>query len=160
MIHILAALVFFWSASALAENLTGPAKVIDGDTIEIQGQRVRLFGIDAPEGKQTCQRDGQPWRCGQESSAALAGKVNGQTVTCAPRGSLDRYKRTVAICYVGEFDMNDWLVRKGWALAYRQFSTRYVETENEARSNKRGIWAGEFQPPWEWRQERRSDGRN
>ena len=151
MFRLLAALVFLWSLPALAENMTGPAKVIDGDTIEIQGQRVRLFGIDAPEDKQTCQRDGQPWRCGKDATFALADKIGVKPIECEPKGKPDRYGRAIAVCRLNGEDLNAWLVFQGWALAYRQFSLAYVPQENEAKEAKRGVWASEFIRPWKWR---------
>ena len=155
MIRVLAALVFLWPLPTLAENLTGPARVIDGDTVEIHSQRIRLHGIDAPEGKQTCQRDGQPWNCGQDVSIALADKIGENPLECETTGKPDRYGRTIAVCRLNGEDLNGWLVSQGWALAYRDYSHDYVPQENEARESKRGIWGSEFVPPWEWRREKR-----
>ena len=127
------------------------ASVIDADTIEIHGQRIRLHGIDAPEGRQTCELDGQPYRCGQQAALALADYIGQRTVVCEQR-DVDRYQRVVAVCHVGGEDMGAWLVSEGWALAYRRYSTDYVDEEDGARTSRRGLWRGEFIPPWEWRQ--------
>ena len=137
------------SFPALAD-ITGPARVIDGDTIDISGQRVRLYGIDAPEGKQTCALDGKPWDCGRDAAKALTGEIAGREVRCHER-DVDRYKRIVAVCHVGGLDLNEWMVRQGRAMAYRQFSRAYVQAEDEAKTAKRGIWSSEFKAPWEWR---------
>jgi endonuclease YncB( thermonuclease family) len=117
-----------------ASALVGQASVIDGDTINIRGQRIRLHGVDAPESAQSC-RDGQgrDYRCGQKATAALAEKIGRQTVSCEQR-DIDRYKRVVAVCRAGNEDLNAWLVREGHAVAYRQFSTAYVRAEDEART--------------------------
>jgi endonuclease YncB( thermonuclease family) len=131
-------------------GLTGIASVIDGDTIDIHGQRIRFHGIDAPESRQTCERNGKPWRCGQQAALALSDYLGQKSVRCEKK-DVDRYKRIVAICYVGTTDVNAWLVREGWALAYRQYSKDYVAIEEAARRQKVGIWQGEVQAPWEWR---------
>lgn len=129
--------------------IIGRASVIDGDTIEIHGKRIRLFGIDAPESAQTCRDDkGQNYRCGQRAALMLSDKIGQQTVVCDQR-DVDRYKRIIAVCRLGNDDLNAWLVREGWAVAYRQFSRDYVRTEEEAKAAKRGIWAGTFTPPEE-----------
>jgi endonuclease YncB( thermonuclease family) len=130
------------------QAIVGQASVIDGDTIEIHGTRVRLFGIDAPEGDQTCRVKGEPFRCGQQAAFALADKIKGHTVECQPKDQ-DQYGRIVAVCFVGTQDINGWMVEHGWALAYRQYSTDYVSQERNATNSKRGIWQGEFQVPWE-----------
>lgn len=133
------------------ETLAGRASVIDGDTIEIHGQRIRLWGIDAPEGGQTCRRNGAPWRCGSESANALSGFLRARTVTCAERDR-DRYGRIVATCAIDGQDVGEWLVEHGWALDYVQFSRgAYAAAERRAEAAKRGMWQGEFEPPWEWR---------
>jgi endonuclease YncB( thermonuclease family) len=136
-------------------DTAGQASVIDGDTLEIHSQRIRLFGIDAPEGRQTCDRDGRAWRCGQHAALALADKIGRRRIDCHERDR-DRYRRIVAICYLNGEDLNGWLVRQGWALDYRQYSKgRYAAEEAEARTAKRGMWAGAFQKPWEWRRRRK-----
>ena len=114
----LAGLFFILIAPAHADT-TGRATVIDGDTLEIRGERIRLDAIDAPEGGQTCEADGQPWRCGQQAALALADKIGAGNVTCTDRGQ-DRYDRTLGICYLGDLDLNGWLVAEGWALASRK----------------------------------------
>ncbi|MDG4602592.1 MAG: thermonuclease family protein [Defluviicoccus sp.] len=131
-------------------EIVGRASVIDGDTIEIGGQRVRLFGIDSPESSQLCRADNKPYRCGQQSALALADKIGERTVRCLER-DIDRYQRVVAICFVGKEDLGSWLVKKGMALAFRRCSLDYVAQEDEAQAAKRGVWRGEFEPPWEWR---------
>jgi len=140
--------------AAAAEPLVGQATVIDGDTIEIHAVRIRLQGIDAPETRQPCYTNGKPWRCGQQAALALADKVAGRTVSCRPNGA-DRYGRPLAVCFIGREDVNAWLVSEGWALAYRAYSTAYVGEEEVARRGHRGIWRGDFEPPWEWRQRNR-----
>jgi endonuclease YncB( thermonuclease family) len=92
--------------------VVGVASVIDGDTIEIHGQRIRLHGIDAPEASQLCDLDGKPWRCGQASASALADNIGRRTVMCEPRDR-DRYGRLVAACSVGGASISAWMVREG-----------------------------------------------
>ncbi|MBM3732064.1 MAG: thermonuclease family protein [Acidimicrobiia bacterium] len=135
--------------AALAE-ISGPAQVIDGDTIEIHGQRIRLYGIDAPESRQTCNKNGEDWLCGKGAAFALADKIAQKPIECEPKDR-DRYGRTVAVCRLSGEDLNAWMVREGWALAYRHYSLDYVADEDTAREAKCGIWASEFVPPWEWR---------
>ena len=133
----------------------GRASVIDGDTVEIHGERIRLHGIDAPESRQLCTNpQGEDWRCGQRAALALADHINGAVLRCEPR-TIDRYKRLIAVCYAGGEDINQWMVAQGWALAYRQYSKDYVAVEALARNARLNIWSGEFQAPWNWRKDRR-----
>lgn len=139
------------AAATPAEVLVGRASIIDGDTLEIHGDRIRLVGIDAPEADQTCpDAGGQLWRCGQRAALALADKIGQATVSCEG-DARDRYRRLLAICQAGGDDLGAWLVTEGWALAYRQYSMAYVAQETAARTARRGVWAGPFMPPWEWR---------
>jgi len=133
-------------------TLKGRPRIIDGDTIELAGRRIRLHGIDAPEMKQTCTREGKEWLCGQEAIWALARIIEEHWVTCQQK-DVDRYKRIVAVCYMaeGQIDINGLMVEQGWALAYRKYSEDYVEQEEVAKGSRDGIWAGEFVEPWEWR---------
>lgn len=162
-----------------AETVTGPVKVIDGDTLDIARQagrevvriRVRLHGIDAPENVQQCENaDGWNWPCGQAAAEALreliglgaadADRWDVTTnlgmmpdlpeVTCEGTGR-DRYGRLVAVCHARDIDLNRFLVAEGLALAYREYSTDYVEAEDAARKAGRGLWAGRFIEPWKWR---------
>ncbi|MDA1090477.1 MAG: thermonuclease family protein [Proteobacteria bacterium] len=133
-------------------DVTGPARIIDGDTIHIGKTKIRLHGIDAPEMKQICKRnDGKPWACGVAATQALRKMVGSQAVTCKGN-TRDRYKRLIAVCYVGTFNINEQMVTDGWALAYRKYSKDYVRAEMLAKSQREGVWGGEFEMPWEWRQ--------
>lgn len=129
----------------------GHASVIDGDTIEIAGQRIRLHGIDAPESAQHClDADLRIFRCGQDAANALDHMINDRLVRCEQLGR-DRYNRIIARCFLGELDLNEAMVRSGHALAYRRYSSDYVGAEAEARSSGAGMWRGDFVSPWDWR---------
>lgn len=150
----LIALVVLWPATVWAADISGPAQVIDGDTIQIGRQRIRLHGIDAPESAQPCIIDVEIQFCGQQATLALDEKIARQFVTCEPRDT-DRYGRIIAVCRVGAEDINAWMVENGWAMAYRQYSLDYVPLEDKARAARVGIWRGDVMPPWEFRAHRR-----
>src|SRR5690606_5412367 len=136
------------------KQIHGRATVIDADTIEIQGQRIRIWGIDAPEGKQRCiDAAGAEYRCGQIGSMALADFIDqSQPVRCDHKDT-DRYGRFVGQCFIASgHDIAGWLARQGHALDYRQFSKgAYASAEARAKADKAGIWQGSFIEPWEWR---------
>lgn len=128
-------------------GLSGVASVIDGDTIEIHGTRIRLNGIDAPESGQFCHDSrGGVWRCGQQAAFALSDRIGQSTVGCV-RTDIGRYGRVVADCFKGPENLNRWMVQEGWAVAYRQYSTAYVAAEESARAQTRGVWTGPFDMP-------------
>jgi endonuclease YncB( thermonuclease family) len=138
------------------QDIVGVASVIDGDTIEIHGQRIRLHGIDAPESSQPCVRPtGERWRCGQQGSFALSDRIGRATVNCQRR-DLDRYGRVVAVCFKGNEDLSRWMVISGWAVAFRRYSLDYVAEEEIARKNHINIWSGNFDMPWDWRAQHRN----
>jgi endonuclease YncB( thermonuclease family) len=155
----LAALVLMaaWADAAVQlPAIVGPASVLDGDSLKVGDRQIRLFGIDAPERRQTClDPAGQRYRCGDAARAALAGKIAGATIRCQPR-SIDRYERWVAVCYRADEDLNGWLVAQGWALAYRHYSNDYVAAEDAARARRAGIWRGSFETPWDYRRQQRA----
>jgi endonuclease YncB( thermonuclease family) len=131
---------------------TAYVRVIDGDTLRAAGGRIRLSGIDAPELSQTC-RDAQAheWSCGQAAKARLVELVSRGDVACAARGH-DRYGRTLAVCSAGDVaDLGAALVRDGYAVDYRRYSSDYLAAEDEARAARRGIWQGDFERPENWR---------
>lgn len=151
MIAFVLAALLLSATPVAADALTGQASVIDGDTIEIHGQRIRLHGIDAPESRQVCQRaDGADYRCGQAAALALDEWIGPSVVSCSQTGT-DRWKRVIATCQVRGEDMGRWMVSEGHALAFVRYSKDYVPDEAEARAAGRGIWQGRFVPPWEWR---------
>jgi endonuclease YncB( thermonuclease family) len=141
-----------------ARVIVGYARVIDGDTIDVAGTRIRLHGIDAPESTQICVIDSRPYRCGERATLALGDLVRGHTVRCDSMG-LDRYRRTLARCRLTEnnLDIEGWLVRQGFAVAFRRYSSEYLVDEVLARIANRGLWAGTFQWPWDYRAETRSE---
>ncbi len=141
-------------ATPALADMAGVASVIDGDTIEVHGQRIRLHGIDAPESRQLCRLDGKPWQCGKDAANALADKIGRRPVTCEDLGR-DRYDRIIARCTVAGEDLEKWMVQQGLALAYRRYSLDYVDEEADARAARHGIWASEFVKPWEWRRGKR-----
>ncbi len=141
------------------ERIAGRPKIVDGDSFEIGSVGVRLFGVDAPEGRQACTRsDGRSWRCGDAAAEELRRLVGSREVSCVRRDE-DDYGRIVAVCRVGSQDLGAAMVRAGLAVAYRRYSDDYVDEEREAQAARRGLWAGEFVRPEEYRREERSAAR-
>ena len=139
------------TATSLLPSITGRATVIDGDTIDVAGLRIRLEGIDAPESSQTClTAAGQVWPCGSVATRELGRLMAGRDVSCENRG-LDKYGRTLGICSVGSLDINAEMVRQGWAWAFVKYSQAYVAVEEQARGNRAGIWQGQAVPAWDFR---------
>lgn len=135
-------------------DITGLARIVDGDTLVVSETRIRLEGIDAPEAGQTCGRRlfGR-WSCGTEATAALASLIEGKPVRCLQRGH-DKYGRVLATCFIGAQDVSAWMVERGHAWAFVRYSTTYLREEAEARAARRGIWQGESVPAWEYRAQR------
>ena len=144
----------FGIASSTNADLSGPALIVDGDTITISGNKIRLNGIDTPEQNQTCKRAGVTWRCGYEATETLRNWTYTKEVRCIG-DTKDRYGRLIANCFVDGYNVNARLVSEGLALAYRKYSEQYVPEEDRARAAKRGLWGGEFVAPWEWREGKR-----
>jgi len=137
-----------------ASFVSGVARVIDGDTLEVAGVRVRLFGIDAPEIRQSCKTaDGALWACGRWAREAVVHALHGRRLSCKAIAR-DRYARTVARCRAAGHDIGREFVRIGIAFAYRHYSTKYVGAENHARRARLGVWSGTFVKPWRWRHQR------
>jgi endonuclease YncB( thermonuclease family) len=152
----LAALLLLFSLAVLlawpvrAKDISGAAVVIDGDTLDVNGERIRLHGIDAPESSQSCVVAGLAWPCGREATRFLSDTTGGGTVLCTG-AKRDRYGRLIAVCYAGATCINAEMVERGFALAYRKYSLDYVAEEDAARSAGRGLWRGQFTEPWQWR---------
>jgi len=153
-ILILTSLVFITNF-ANSKTILGKAKIIDGDTIHIKSNKIRLHGIDAPETKQTCKIDNQDWYCGKQSTKELKNLIKNQKVECNVN-DVDRYNRYVAICYVNEININKWMVKNGWAIAYRYYSKDYIVEEKYANDNKLGIWKSEFIEPYAYRRQNKN----
>jgi endonuclease YncB( thermonuclease family) len=130
-------------SAAFADDLIGQASIIDGDTIEIHGTRIRIFGIDAPESDQLCRNEeSELYRCGQKASNALFDFIARRPIECV-EVDRDRYQRAVAVCTVGGTDIADWLVRNGLALDWPRYSKGdYSDAQAEAKREQRGMWGG------------------
>jgi endonuclease YncB( thermonuclease family) len=134
-----------------AADLTGIPRILDGDTVEINGVKIRLEGIDAPETDQLClDVNGHRWTCGIDARDQLIAKGGGKSWTCRVSSS-DRYGRSLAICNVDGEDVGRWLVRAGWALSFTRYSHVYDPDEKAARDAGAGLWSGAFIAPWDWR---------
>ena len=143
-------------AAAAPALVVGSARVVDGDTFSLGAERVRLWGVDAPEGRQVCQdAQGRGYACGDVARDQLSRLIGGQAVRCEVRDR-DPYGRAVARCLAGATDLGEAMVRAGWAVDYVQFSRgAYASAEVEARRARRGLWAGRFETPSTWRAEAR-----
>lgn len=143
----MSSLTLLAAAALTGQWIAGPAHIIDADTLDIAGTRLRLAGVDAVELHQRCiTRDGAPWPCGERARAALATLIADQAVSCRTQGA-DVYRRQLARCYLGRRDLNRWLVAHGWAVAYGRDAALFVGAEAQARRARRGVWAGQFQAP-------------
>ena len=125
-------------------------KITDGDTIRINGEKIRLSGIDTPELRQTCLKQGIQVPCGIEAKQILIDKIADNEIVCIREGK-DQYKRTLAECFVNNESLSSYLVKSGYAFAYRRYSKKFITDEDFARTNKIGMWSMEFDYPWDWR---------
>ena len=134
--------------------VTSRAHVVDGDTIRLD---VRFQGVDAPETHQKCRNaEGQLYACGKEATKALKNLIGKKKVRCVLEPEVGKYGRAIGYCYLPDgTDLNEWMVRQGHALAARKYSKKYVADEEQARADKKGIHAGEYIPPWDWRRGKR-----
>lgn len=154
MLMLLATVALFMVLSGPAfGDVTGKPRVIDGDTLKIAGESIRLYGIDAPEMAQRCDGPKTLRKCGEFAADALIERISGKTLTCVVEG-VDKYKRQIATCTVEGADLSAWMVSEGYAMAYVKFSNRYVDEEAEARAKRKGLWQTTFEPPWKYRETR------
>tara|TARA_B100001564_G_scaffold343387_1_gene339895 strand:- start:1929 stop:2420 length:492 start_codon:yes stop_codon:yes gene_type:complete len=157
--YVIIILILFLLQNIQASEIVGIPKVVDGDTIHIKSYKIRLQGIDAPEIKQKCKKPylqisffnfQKDYYCGQISKKKLAQKIGSKSVKCIIL-SRDRYKRYLAKCLLGNINLNSWMVRNGYAIAYRKYSKLYILDENFAKEKKVGLWKGTFIKPEKWR---------
>ena len=156
-------LIFFsFETFSISEEkfILGKVEVIDGDTIKVNKKKIRLFGIDAPEKDQICKKIylsflifyfQKDYKCGEQSTLALLEKLRDKEVKCIIKKNKDRYKRNIGTCYIKNQDINSWLVKSGYAIAYIKYSKKYVLDEQYAKENNLGIWKGTFIKPEKWR---------
>ena len=144
----------FDKKTGVEQKIVGHAEIIDGDSIRIGTQSIRLSGIDAPELKQHCEVNNSVEPCGEHSRKKLLELIGGHSVYCL-WSETDRYGRMLGTCYVREKNMNAEMVKLGMALAYRRYSDQYIEEEEQARDAAIGLWGGEFIEPWKWRKKKR-----
>ena len=143
-------ILVFCFKQGYAETIFGKAKIIDGDTIHIGNNKIRLHAIDAPETKQRCTKDHKKWSCGLESKRFLKNLIGNNKIQCKTSGR-DKYDRYIGVCYKSKINLNSEMVINGWAIAYRYYSLDYIKEEKIAKSNKVGIWIGEFEEPYLFR---------
>ena len=152
-------IIFFFPQNSFALIFEGIPRVIDGDSLEINSNKIRLFGIDAPERKQTCKKTyliisflkfQRNYKCGLMVTNQLKKLINNRIIKCISKNK-DRYNRYLSTCYLKKIDINSWLVENGYAFAYRRYSKKYILEEQHAKKNKLGLWQGTFQNPEKWR---------
>ena len=136
---------------AAGQAVSGSAVAIDGDSLTVSGVEVRLYGIDAPEGKQTCERDGRVWPCGEVAAQQLRELAAGGRVECLGQGR-DAYGRMLAVCSTQGLELNKAMVERGWAVAFRKYTDTYLPSEARAKQAQLGIWTSAFVPPEQYRQ--------
>ena len=141
-------LIFFFSDLKDVESIE--VKIIDGDTIHLNGEKIRFTGIDTPELKQTCTKNNEVIYCGIKARKLLVEKIGKNKVQCVREGK-DQYKRTLAECFVNKVSLSSYLVRSGYAFAYRKYSKKFISDEDFARTNNRGMWSMNFEYPWDYR---------
>ena len=139
-------LVLMFCNTSFAESL----RVVDGDTIVLNGEKIRFSGIDTPELKQTCMNGDEKVFCGKSAKMLLIKKIGNETPECISEGK-DVYKRTLAECFIKGESLSAFLVRSGYAFAYRKYSDKFIKDEEFAKKNKLGMWALKFQYPWDFR---------
>lgn len=143
-------LVVLVLADKSEREIAGGVKLIDGDSLRVDGEEIRLIGIDAPESQQFCVKHGQKWPCGRDASRHLRHLISAEEINC--KGSdHDKYDRLLAKCYVGGVELNRMMVRDGWAVSFGD----YEREEAEAEATNKGIWAGDFDRPQDWRRHER-----
>ena len=135
----------------IASEIYGIPVITDGDTIKILNNKIRLYGIDAPEKNQKCNKNGKEYNCGADATEALIKKISKNTIKCLTQKKKDRYNRFLGICFIDKEDLNKWMVRNGYAIAYRRYSKNYILDEEYAKSKKLGLWSGTFLMPEKWR---------
>ncbi len=149
-----------FAATMMRQSLDLASKaMIEGDSLRLGAVEIRLHGIDAPEMDQVCHRSGKPWRCGVVAAAELRKLIDGRAVDCTPvvqsdGSTTDRYGRVLGRCSVAGVELNAWMVEQGLAVAFVRYSAQFVPQEDRARQARRGMWAGEFQAPWDFRREK------
>ena len=161
-IYLMLIITFFLTQTLNSTEIYGVPKIIDGDTVHINTNKIRLEGIDAPEIKQKCKKPflkvsaiigfefNKNYSCGVVAKMKLIGKINNSKIKCIS-ASKDRYKRYLATCYKDKINLNKWMVRSGNAVAYKRYSKDYVRDEEYAKENKLGMWQGSFLIPEKWR---------
>ena len=161
-VFLILIITFFFTQILYGIEIYGAPKIIDGDTVRINDKKIRLEGIDAPEIKQKCKKPflkisatigfqlNKNYSCGATAKEKLIDKIDNSKIKCIS-SSKDRYKRFLATCYKDKINLNKWMVRNGYALAYKRYSKDYVRDEEYAKENKLGVWEGFFIMPEKWR---------
>ena len=143
----ISSLIFFLNFNQVKSQ---ELRVVDGDTIHLNGKKIRFTGIDTPELKQTCVKEGLTEPCGVTAKEILIKKIGDNKVECINEGK-DQYKRTLAECFVNDESLSGYLVRSGYAFAYRKYSKKFIRDEDYAKDNKIGMWSMQFEYPWDYR---------
>ena len=150
-IILVAIILLNLNTKTIANEILGFPIITDGDTIKILNNKIRLHGIDAPEKKQKCTKNKKNYNCGTIATKALSRKISKKLVKCLNQENKDRYNRFIGVCFVENEDLNKWMVRNGYAIAYRRYSKDYILDEEFAKINKLGLWSGTFLRPEKWR---------